>query len=109
MQVSNNTVVGLRYIMTDTNGNVMENTMNGPMVEYVHGIGSILPQLEQQLTGLNTGEQISFSFRDDSVGHIKFEVIVDAVREAAAEELASGKPRSALQKDDESCGPDCCC
>lgn len=109
MQVADKTVVALRYVMKDQGGLIMEDTMRGPAVEYVHGIGAILPQLEKRLTGLACGDQTSFAFEDDTAGNIHFDVIIDSIREANENELSTGKPISVLQKEQESCGPDCCC
>ncbi len=59
MQVKKDTVVTLRYVMKDNQGEVMEDTMNNSPVQYLHGSGIMLPSLESSLEGLTAGEQKS--------------------------------------------------
>ncbi len=55
MQVGKNTVVGLTYELTDTNGKVIERT-DGP-IEYLHGgYDGIFPLVEQAVAGKSVGE-----------------------------------------------------
>lgn len=55
MQVGKNTVVGLTYELTDTDGKVIERT-DGP-IEYLHGgYDGIFPLVEQALAGKSVGD-----------------------------------------------------
>ena len=58
MHISEHTVVSIRYKMTNTRGEVLENTMAGPPIQYIQGRGNILPALEAELNGLKTGDPI---------------------------------------------------
>ena len=49
MQVKKDTVVTLRYIMKDNQGEVMEDTMKNSPVQYLHGGGNLLSSLELAL------------------------------------------------------------
>jgi FKBP-type peptidyl-prolyl cis-trans isomerase SlyD len=102
MQIADNTVVSLRYIMKNKEGEEVENTFSGPAVQYVHGSGKILPQLETRLTGLHTGDKKHISLEIPDTIH--FEIEVDDIRVATAEEIDTGSPITASE-----CGPDCCC
>jgi len=103
MVVQNNTVVALRYLMKDDRGEILENRMDGPPVEYVHGSNSILPSLEKSLEGLTIGTEKTLILHDKQLrSPLHFFIVIDSIRLAAPDEVSSGKPK----KD---CGPDCCC
>jgi FKBP-type peptidyl-prolyl cis-trans isomerase SlyD len=102
MQVGNNTVVSLRYLMRNSEGEEVENTFAGSGVPYLHGAGKILPELEAALFGLYPGDRRSISIHTPELFEMDVEIV--SVREARQEELASGAPGSP-----EGCGPGCCC
>lgn len=58
MNVAKNTVVSMNYQLTDGEGNQLDSSdVNGPL-SYVHGVGTMLPALEQELEGKEPGEKI---------------------------------------------------
>ena len=95
MHISEHTVVSIRYKMTNTRGEVLENTMAGPPIQYIQGRGNILPALEAELNGLKTGEcktiliskEKGYNEADDE---FIVEVIVDDIRKATEQELKEG-------------------
>lgn len=104
MQVQKNTVVSLRYVMKNNNGEIIEDTIDSKPIEYLHGGGNILPSLESVLEGLPAGTHKSFTLQDEKLNDpLHFDVIVDGVREATTEEINSGRPGK------KECGPGCCC
>ena len=104
MLVRKDTVVSLRYIMKDSNGEIIEDTINSKPTDYLHGSGNILPSLESLLEGLAAGTKKSFTIHPEQLTNpLHFEVIVDEVREATAEEIRTGRPGK------KECGPGCCC
>ncbi|HWB28326.1 MAG TPA: FKBP-type peptidyl-prolyl cis-trans isomerase [Chitinophagaceae bacterium] len=111
MEVAENTVVSLRYCMKNSQGEVLENRLNAAPVKYLHGSKSIMPALQQGLTGMKAGDKTyltisnEMDFRLDTSFY--FDVVIDAVRIATDEEIKLGKPVNDLKKED--CGPDCAC
>ncbi len=104
MQVKKDTVVTLRYIMKDNQGEVMEDTMKNSPVQYLHGSGNILPSLESSLEGLTAGEQKSFTVNEKQWNKpLHFDVIIDEVRIATDEEIKMRRPMK------NECGLGCCC
>ena len=95
MHISEHTVVSIRYKMTNTRGEVLENTMAGPPIQYIQGRGNILPALEAELNGLKTGEcktiliskEKGYNEADDE---FIIEVIIDEIRQATEQELKEG-------------------
>lgn len=107
MNVTTNTVVSLRFVMKNQNGDIMENTMDQPPVEYLHGAGNILPALELGVEGLQAGDKRSIVFKMDAVSDdYQIDMVIDAIRPATLAELKAGKPE---QKPTGACGPGCCC
>lgn len=102
MEITENKVVSLRYIMRNSEGEEIENMIAGPAVQYIHGTGKILPELESQLQGLKAGAKKSVTTRLPDTFY--FDVEVDEIRLATPAEIEAGKPLAA-----NSCGPDCCC
>jgi FKBP-type peptidyl-prolyl cis-trans isomerase 2 len=103
MQVKKDTVVTMRYTMKDSQGDVMEDTMNNSPVQYLHGCGIMLASLESLLEGLTAGQQRSFTVNEKQWNKpLHFEVVIDEVRIATDEEIKMRRPMN------NECGPDCC-
>ena len=109
MHIAKNSVVSIRYIMKNSRGEVLENTMNNDPVSYLHGSTGILPLLQAQLEGLKAGDKklvyltaASGLTNEDFI----FEVIVDEVRAALKEEVLLGYP---VKVNVPKCEADCDC
>ena len=107
MEVRKNMVVALRYVMRNDKGDVLEDTMQSAPVNYLHGSADILPLLQAQLEGLERGDKkmvmLPKNGADDAYS---FDVVIDDVRVALAEEIVLGYP---LQVMVNACGEDCAC
>jgi hypothetical protein len=109
MQVKKNAVVTIRYIMQNSRGDVLENTMDGPSASYLHGSSGILKTLQSQLEDLQTGERKRvFLFREhDAPGDdFIFDVLIEKIREGLPQELALGYPLTGVPVE---CAPGCTC
>ena len=75
MQVGKNTVVGLTYELTDTDGKAIEKT-EGP-IEYLHGgYDGIFPLVEQALAGKTVGDSCRVRLEpDDAFGEYDAELM----------------------------------
>ena len=75
MQVGKNTVVGLTYELTGTDGKVIEQT-DGP-IEYLHGgYDGIFPLVEQALAGKKVGDSCRVRLEpDDAFGEYDAELM----------------------------------
>ncbi|MDN3655477.1 FKBP-type peptidyl-prolyl cis-trans isomerase [Ferruginibacter paludis] len=109
MEVAANCVVSIRYIMENEEGEVLENTMQGQPVAYLHGGTGILEILQRQLEGLKTGDKKTVHLSAEAgltERSFIFEVIVDDVHAASSEELLLGYP---VQLPVTLCDADCDC
>jgi FKBP-type peptidyl-prolyl cis-trans isomerase SlyD len=101
MQITEKTIVSIRYTIKNSHGEEIENTIASPVVKYLHGSGNILPQLEASLAGLKAGDKKSITIQIPDA--FSFDIEIDDVRMATEDEIRSGSPAK------ENCGPDCCC
>jgi len=107
--VAKDNVVALRYIMKDSQGDILENTMKREPVNYLHGSPAILSLLQAQIEGLNAGDKKTIYLTSGSGltnEDFTFDVIIDDVRAASKEEILLGYP---VKLTVEKCENDCEC
>ena len=104
MTIHANTVVSFRFVMYDSKGNILQDTMSGVGTSYLHGGSTIASELQQHFTGLESGSEAEISV-NDSTGHYRFRVHIDNVRHANETEIALGYP----VESGEFCEDDCDC
>lgn len=89
MQISSEKVVSIDYTLTGESGQVLDTTDGGGPLDYLHGVGMIIPGLEQALEGKEVGDELEvnipaehgYGVRDDNltqeVSREQFEEIDD--------------------------------
>ena len=112
MKISNKTIVSLRYGMKNSRGEVLTAFENSPVFTYLYGSGQLLPSLEAVLEGMETGDEKSVRVsRDMGLTGLDddflFDIVIDHVRMATADELKNGYPQSS--DEEEGCGDQCDC
>lgn len=60
MTISENKVVAIDYVLTDNDGQILDQSDNGQFV-YLHGAHNIIPGLEKALVGKNAGDTFDVS------------------------------------------------
>ena len=69
MQITKHKVVKIHYTLTDDDGEVIDSSEGGEPLEYLHGVGGIVPGLESVLEGKSVGDQIKVSVQpEDAYG-----------------------------------------
>ncbi|QNL50569.1 hypothetical protein H8S90_02885 [Olivibacter sp. SDN3] len=96
--------------MKNSAGQILENIMDGPPIQYIHGLGKILAYLEAAVEGLKKGERkvLQLSLANGCEGlddDFEVEVLIDDVRTASADELKHGL----VLPEPDQCGPGCVC
>ena len=78
MNVAKDTVVSINYTLTDGEGNQLDSSdVNGPL-NYVHGVGSMLPALEKELEGKAPGENLQAVLQpEDAYGERNEELVTN--------------------------------
>ena len=90
MKVAKDTVVSLRYELTDANGVLLEKVEDP--VSYLHGgYDGIFPVVEEALQGKDEGEQCSIAMQpDDAFGEYEHELVRTEPRGLFPENVAIG-------------------
>lgn len=57
MEISNQKMVKIHYTLKDKDGNQIDSSLGGEPLEYMHGIGALIPGLEKELEGKNPGDK----------------------------------------------------
>lgn len=111
MNIAHNTLVAIRFRMTNSQGDVLEDTLTGEPVRYIHGAGTILPKLETELLGCQAGDRRNIYLdKDPALGldeDFRLDVVIDSVRLATEAELQAGGQVQSTKPNE--CGPGCCC
>ncbi len=58
MQITENSVVSFHYTLTDKDGQVIDSSTGNAPLTYLHGVGQIVPGLENALVGKAVGEKL---------------------------------------------------
>jgi len=65
MQISKNTVVTLEYTLKDNEGVVIDQSSGDEAFEFIHGVGGIIPGLENALEGKKADDELSVTIEPD--------------------------------------------
>ncbi len=57
MKISSKKMVKIHYTLKDDAGTVLDSSLNGEPLEYLHGVGALIPGLERNLNGMEEGEK----------------------------------------------------
>jgi len=61
MPIAQNSVVTIHYTLKDDAGEVIDSSRDGDPIAYLHGHGNLVPGLERELEGKNTGDKVNVS------------------------------------------------
>ena len=56
MQIAKDKVASIEYTLTDTEGTILDSSVGGEPLAYLHGAGNIIPGLEKALEGRKVGD-----------------------------------------------------
>src|SRR5580700_5826818 len=57
MSIAQDQVVSIHYTLKNDAGEVLDSSADGQPLTYLHGHGNLIPGLERELTGKNTGDK----------------------------------------------------
>jgi len=58
MSITQDQVVSIHYTLRDDAGEIIDRSAEGEPLAYLHGHGNLIPGLERELTGKNTGDRL---------------------------------------------------
>lgn len=107
LRVGPKRIISIRYTMRNSAGDILVNTFSGEPVKFIFGSGEIIPELEEPLQGLRTGENKTFTLSPKGAASLHeayhFDVKVEGIEWAREDSVTVGT----IAKGD--CGPDCDC
>ncbi len=57
MNIASKKMVKIHYTLKDSNGEIIDSSVEGEPLEYMHGTGTLIPGLERQIEGITAGEK----------------------------------------------------
>ncbi len=83
MQIAERTVASFHYTLTDDSGKVIDSSEGGEPLTYLHGVGGIVPGLEQAMAGRSAGDRFDVVVAPEEGYGMPNEMLVQVVpREA---------------------------
>ena len=81
--IAKNMVVSMHYKLTDDNGIVLDNSEGAEPLNYLHGLGQIIPGLESALEGKTTGDKLQVKVSaEDGYGPVEPEMVQEVEKSA---------------------------
>lgn len=65
MKIATKAVAVIDYTLRDSEGRVLDSSEGGDPLAYIHGIGNIIPGLEEALEGKSAGDSLSVEIAPD--------------------------------------------
>jgi FKBP-type peptidyl-prolyl cis-trans isomerase SlyD len=83
MNITEDKVVSIHYILTDETGVVLDRSADGSPLSYLHGHGNLVPGLERELTGKGAGEKLEVTVNPaDAYGEYDAQLVQRVPRRA---------------------------
>ena len=83
MTIQLHRAVGFHYILTDDTGTELDNSSGRDPMTYIHGMGMIIPGLEQALEGQVVGASLNVSIApEDGYGVVDLQTIEEVPRKS---------------------------
>jgi len=84
MKIEKNSVVSIDYKLTDNNGVTIDTSEGRQPLTYLHGVGALIPGMENALTGKSVGEKFTVTIQPEDAYGQRDESLLRVI---AAEEL----------------------
>lgn len=97
MQISAQKVVLIHYTLTNEDGEVLDSSEGHEPLAYIHGVGNIIPGLENALTGKSTGDKLNVSIPPEEAYGLHDEALIQAVPKNAFQGVTEIEPGMQFQ------------
>lgn len=82
MKIEKNKMVKIHYTLKDDNGELIDSSIGKEALEYLHGVGMLIPGMEMQLEGKEKGEKFSAVIEPkNAYGEYNPQYVVDVPRD----------------------------
>ncbi len=94
MKIEKNTVVALTYEL-DVDGQIVDKCTVERPLDFIHGMGYLLPRFEEEIAGLEAGDKFAFTLSpEEGYGEVDPKMVIDLPVEAFSDQ--TGKIRHDL-------------
>ena len=92
MQISAEKVVHIHYTLTNEEGDVLDSSEGHDPLAYIHGMGNIIPGLENALAGRQVGDRFDVSIAPEEAYGLRDDELIQAVPRSAFEGVDEIEP-----------------
>ena len=83
MKIAQNAVVSIHYELADESGEIIDSSKGGDPLTYLHGNQNLIPGLERELEGRETGDELDVRIEpQDAYGEVNDQLIQQVPRSA---------------------------
>ncbi len=79
LTVADNKVVTFQYTLKNDSGDILDKSADSTPLEYLHGMGSIIPGLEAELEGKKVGDKFSASIDAENGYGVRYDELVQTI------------------------------
>ncbi|WP_158774621.1 FKBP-type peptidyl-prolyl cis-trans isomerase [Cobetia sp. L2A1] len=93
MQIAQNAVVSFHYTLTNNDGEVLDTSEGREPLAYIHGAGNIVPGLEKELDGKQSGDALKVAVTpEEGYGEVQEALVQEVPRDAfqGVEDIEAG-------------------
>lgn len=88
MRIAEQAVVSFHYTLKDQDGRVLDQSDSDRPLVYIHGVGNIIPGLEEALEGKNAGDKLNVVVAPEDGYGVRDEALVQVLPRAAFEGIS---------------------
>ena len=83
MQITKNKVASIHYTLTDNAGKILDSSAGREPLNYIQGIGNLIPGMEEGLEGKKQGDKVNLKVSPEKGYGVKQEAMVQRVPRSA--------------------------
>jgi len=83
MQITKHKVAAIHYTLTDNDGNILDSSAGREPLSYIHGIGNLIPGMEEGLEGKTQGEKFNIKVSPEKGYGVKSNDLLQEVPKSA--------------------------
>ncbi len=92
MQVAKHKMVAITYTLTDDEDQILDQSVDGQPLEYLHGVGNLIPGLESHLEGKSTGDHLVVSIPPEDAYGLRVDELQQEVPSQVFAEMDDVEP-----------------
>ena len=79
MQITKNAVALIEFELKDDEGEVLDSSKGGDPLAYIHGVGQLIPRLEEKLAGKSDGDELEVFLQPEDGYGVRVDELVQTV------------------------------